>query len=132
MTEIRTQKQTVRRVVAQVLVCNGCCCGRVEKGKPEVPVDWLKAEWKRQGLLKRVQLTITACLGPCDVPNVVSLLHEDGSIWLGSVSQREQYAALIDWAVRSRDLGRLAALPEELAAHTMQSPFQPIRQTDSP
>lgn len=126
MTEIRTQKQTVRRVVAQVLVCNGCCCGRVEKGKPEVPVDWLKAEWKKQGLLKRVQLTITACLGPCDVPNVVSLVHEDGSVWLGSISRRDQYAALIEWAVRSRDLGTFAALPEELAAHTMQSPFQPV------
>lgn len=126
MTEIRTQKQTARRVVAQVLVCNGCCCGRVEKGKPEVPVDWLKAEWKRQGLLKRVQLTITACLGPCDVPNVVSLVHEDGSIWLGSISRRDQYAALIEWAVRSRDLGTFAALPEELAGHTMQSPFQPV------
>ncbi len=124
MTVGAPQKQTVRRVVAQVLVCNGCCCGRVEKGKPEVPVDWLKAEWKGRGLLKRVQLTISACLGPCDVPNVVSILHQGGSVWLGSINQREQYAALIDWAVRSRDLGTPATLPEELAARSMESPFQ--------
>ena len=28
-----------------VVVCNGCCCGRVEKGHSEVPVDLLKDSW---------------------------------------------------------------------------------------
>jgi len=62
---------TKRLVIGQVLVCQGCCCGAVERGRPEVPAEWLKAEWRRRGLLKRLQLTISGCLGPCDVPNVV-------------------------------------------------------------
>ena len=38
--------QTKRMSLLQGVVCVGCCCGRVERGKPQVPVDWLKAQWK--------------------------------------------------------------------------------------
>jgi predicted ester cyclase len=31
------------------------CCGKVERGGPEVPAEWLKQEWRRRGLLKRGQ-----------------------------------------------------------------------------
>jgi cobaltochelatase CobN len=64
---------TKRLVIGQVSVCFGCCCGRTDRGKPEVPVEWLKAEWRRRGLPKNIQLSICGCLGPCDVANVVKV-----------------------------------------------------------
>jgi hypothetical protein len=67
---------TKRRVIAQVTICSGCCYGNTERGLPAVPVDWLKSEWRKQGLLKRVQLTISGCVGPCDVPNVVVITSD--------------------------------------------------------
>jgi len=67
---------TKRKVIAQVFVCQGCCCGQVEHGRPAVPAEWLKQEWRKCGLLKRVQLTISGCLGPCDVPNVVAIVTQ--------------------------------------------------------
>jgi hypothetical protein len=38
-----------------------------------VPVEWLKQEWRKRGLLKHVQPSVSGCLGPCDVPNVVAI-----------------------------------------------------------
>ena len=72
--------QPKRLMLAQITVCQGCCCGKTEKGHPEVPVEWLKKEWKLRGLLKRVHLTITGCLGPCDVPNVVAITSFEGPL----------------------------------------------------
>src|SRR5215471_1737185 len=46
--------QTKRVLVAQVALCRGCCCGAVEKGNPEVPVEWMKGEWKKWGLKKSI------------------------------------------------------------------------------
>ena len=97
---------TKRRVIAQVLICEGCCCGHVERGRPAVPSEWLKEEWRKRGLLKRIHLTISGCLGPCDVPNVVAIVTQTETVWLGNISRQDQYQALLDWAVRSKNLGR--------------------------
>jgi cobaltochelatase CobN len=70
---------TKRLVIGHVMVCQGCCCGNTANGKPPVPVDWLKKEWRARGLLKRVQLSVSGCLGPCDLPNVVAIADEGGS-----------------------------------------------------
>src|ERR1700745_596871 len=85
---------TKRRVIAQVFVCQGCCCGQVERGRPEVPVGWLKQEWRKRGVLKRVQLSVSGCLGPCDVPNVVAIVTQTKTVWLGNISRRDQYQSL--------------------------------------
>jgi carboxypeptidase family protein len=53
---------TKRMVLGQLTVRAGCCCGNVGRGLPAVPIDWLKEEWRRRRLLKRVQLTISAAL----------------------------------------------------------------------
>jgi hypothetical protein len=105
--------KTKRLVVAQVTICRGCCCGNTERGLPEVPVEWLKDEWRRRGLLKRVQLTINGCVGPCDVPNVVVITGSAGAVWLGNISKFEDYRSLVEWAVRSRDAGEMLALPAQ-------------------
>jgi hypothetical protein len=44
--------KTKRLVIGQFSVCNGCCCGQTERGKPPVPVEWLKEEWRKRGLLE--------------------------------------------------------------------------------
>ena len=48
--------ETKRRVIGQMIVCQGCCCGATHKDRPEVPAEWLRDEWRKRGLLKRVQL----------------------------------------------------------------------------
>ena len=58
------------RVLGQIVICEGCCCGRPDKGFPPFPRDWLKQQWKDAKLNKSVQLTISGCLGPCDLANV--------------------------------------------------------------
>ena len=91
------ERRTKRKSLMQVLVCIGCCCGRVDRGKPEVPVDWLKAEWKAARLNPYIQLTISGCLGPCDLPNVVAVLTETGQQWIGQLTQRQHFEALVQW-----------------------------------
>jgi hypothetical protein len=31
--------ETKRRVIGQMIVCQGCCCGATDKDRPEVPAD---------------------------------------------------------------------------------------------
>jgi hypothetical protein len=118
--------ETKRLVIGHVAVCQGCCCGNTANGRPPVPVDWLKKEWRARGLLKRVQLTISGCLGPCDLPNVVTISNGSGTQWLGEITEFEQYRALVDWACRSRDAGELLPLPKEFHQHTLH-PFRQQR-----
>lgn len=113
---------TKRMVLGQVTVCAGCCCGDVRKGHPAVPIEWLKSEWRQRGLLKRIQLTISGCVGPCDVPNVVVITSGAGTEWLGMITEFDQYQALVAWAARSRERGALLPLPEELRQHIF-NPF---------
>jgi len=91
---------------------------------PEVPVEWLKTEWRKRGLLKRVQLTISGCVGPCDVPNVVVITSPQGEVWLGNISRFEEYRSLLEWAVRCRDAGEMLALPAQFHERRV-SPFCP-------
>ena len=115
--------KTKRLVVGQMTICRGCCCGNVERGLPEVPVEWLKSEWRKRGLLKRVQLTISGCVGPCDV-NVVVITSATGTEWLGNIARFDQYRSLLDWAVRCRDAGGMLALPRDFQECRI-SPFAP-------
>ena len=118
--------RTKRVVLAHVSLCCGCCCGAVQKGNPEVPVDWMKDEWKRRGLKKRVQLTISGCLGPCDLPNVASISSAEQTVWLGCLREFANYAALLEWASASREVGRALALSNELS----ELRFDPFRRAD--
>ena len=114
-----TAVSTKRPMLGQISVCNGCCCGQTHKGHPEVPVEWLKQEWKYRGLLKRVHLTISGCLGPCDVPNVLLITSAEGTQWLAEISQRRQYEMLADWAEQSKIADRLLPLPREFNTHRL-------------
>ena len=112
---------TKRSVIAQVLVCMGCCCGQTERGRPGVPLEFLKSEWRRRGLMKRVQLTISGCLGPCDVPNVALIVVGQETFWLGNL-EGSDYQELIDWAVLCKQANRAVGLPKSLGVHEI-APF---------
>jgi hypothetical protein len=114
--------KTKRLVVGQLTICQGCCCGDIERGLPAVPVEWLKTEWRKAGLLKRVQLTISGCVGPCDVPNVVVVTTSSGTEWVGNINTFEEYRTLLEWAVRCRDAGEMLDLPKEFRSRRI-NPF---------
>jgi hypothetical protein len=113
---------TKRLVIGHVAVCQGCRCGNTTNGRPAVPVEWLKKEWRARGLLKRIQLSISGCLGPCDVPNVVTISNENGTRWLGRITEFHQYRTLLEWAISSKDAGELLPLPNEFRRHVLH-PF---------
>lgn len=87
-----------------------------------MPAEWLREEWRKRGLLKRVKLTISGCPGPCDVPNVVAIVTRTETVWLGNISRRDQYQSLLDWASRSKSVGRAVGIPSELQAHLLEDP----------
>jgi hypothetical protein len=112
--------ETKRRVIGQLIVCQGCCCGATQKDRPAVPAEWLKDEWRKRGLLKRMQLSISGCVGPCDVPNVVVVTSPSGSQWLGNITEFNQYRSLLDWAAQSVTAGHLLELPREFKSHLLE------------
>jgi hypothetical protein len=116
---------TKRQVRGQLIFCVGCC-GRTERGMPEVPVERLKAVWRAEKLNRTIQLTISGCLGPCDAVNVALLLTPRGMRWFGRLQGAACYDAFIDWARACQTTGRLAPVPELLAGHTMEERFAPV------
>jgi hypothetical protein len=106
--------------MGQIMVCLGCCCGRPDKGHPAVPAEWLKAEWKKRLLQKKIHLSISGCLGPCDQSNVVTIITPTRSIWLGGIERQEQYRELLDWASACDRAGEIQPLPEMLQKLTFK------------
>jgi predicted metal-binding protein len=115
MSRRNAQSPTTNRMaIGQILVCMGCCCGQPDKGHPAVPAEWLKAEWKKRLLLKKIHLSISGCLGPCDRSNVVAIVTPARSIWLGGIERQDQYRELLDWASACEREGKIQPLPEPL------------------
>jgi len=104
----------------QLLLCKGCCCGKTERGLPEVPVDRIKAAWKVEKLNKTIQLTISGCLGPCERPNVAVLIDSQGTTWLGDLAGDAHYDALIRWARDSAAAGAVLPTPEVLEPYRFE------------
>jgi hypothetical protein len=111
---------TRRQALAQVVLCQGCCCGRTDRGRPEVPVARMKAVWKEEKLNAAVQLTVSGCLGPCDAANVVLLLTPGNTEWLGCLPGPGVYEAFITWARASRAAGAAVPLPAELEQYRLR------------
>jgi hypothetical protein len=105
---------------AQLVLCKGCCCGRTDRGLPEVPVERIKAAWKAEKLNRGVQLTISGCLGPCDLPNVAVLVTASGMEWYGRLDGPAHYDALIAWARSCLAAGTALPAPSSLAEHRFE------------
>lgn len=95
-------------------ICDGCCCGRVNKSNMAVPTTELKALWKEYELAQHVNLRVTSCLGPCSHANVTLVSTVDGRTWLGGISNEEQYHSLINWAKGTIEHGQQHPLPDSL------------------
>jgi len=102
------------KTLASMYVCDGCCCGRVEKGHNEVPISKLKTAWKKKQLNDKIRLTISNCLGHCSMHNVTLLKTSNGQTWLGKLNQEEHYSALVKWACNIKEQKKEIALPKIL------------------
>jgi cobaltochelatase CobN len=77
-----------------LFVCQGCCCGRTDKGFPALPLDEFKEQWKARGIRRRFHLTVSGCLGPCPLANVVLILFRGRSLWLHSINSAEDVRSI--------------------------------------
>ena len=104
-------------MAAKLYVCSGCCCGRIEKGNSEVPVEMLKSAWEEHNIDHTVELTITTCLGPCSMNNVSLLKTASRSIWLGKLNTLKHFEDLINWAKSIPEGEQFPTVPENLATN---------------
>lgn len=105
-------------LLGQIFFCEGCCCGRTDKGFPPLPKAMIKERWKSLKLNKTIQLTISGCLGPCDLANVFYFLPNEGNgEWFGGLSEQWQYETLIQWATKCQEAGSLMPIPETLKGY---------------
>jgi cobaltochelatase CobN len=72
-----------------LFVCQGCCCGQVEKGFPPLPLEEFKRQWKERGIRRRFHLTISGCLGPCPLANVILIQFLGQTVWLHSINNAQ-------------------------------------------
>jgi cobaltochelatase CobN len=98
-----------------MFVCNGCCCGRTEKGFPSLPLDEFKRQWKERGIRRRFHLTISGCLGPCPLANVILILCHGRSAWFHSINDAADVSVLYDYVERMLRAERYLDPPAELA-----------------
>jgi cobaltochelatase CobN len=98
-----------------LFVCNGCCCGRTEKGFPALPLEEFKRQWKQRGIRRRFHLTISGCLGPCPLANVVLLVFRGRSVWFHSINSAADVDLLYDYAERMLLARTYLDPPPELA-----------------
>lgn len=112
--------------LGQIFFCEGCCCGRADKGFPPLPREFIKGQWKSLNLNKTIQLTISGCLGPCDLANVCYLLAADGTgQWLGGLSESWHYETLVRWATECRSSGSFLRIPASLDCYRFTR-FDPV------
>ncbi|MCI0416032.1 (2Fe-2S) ferredoxin domain-containing protein [bacterium] len=94
------QVKEIRVLEGQLLVCLGCCCGNTDRGMPELPLAEFKQQWKERGIRLRIHLSISGCLGPCSLANVILILFGGQSIWLHSINTPQHVTAVYDYLER--------------------------------
>jgi cobaltochelatase CobN len=76
-----------------MFVCNGCCCGRTEKGFPPLALEEFKRQWKERGIRRRFHLT-AGRFGPCPLANVVLIVFRGCAAWFHSINSAEGVGTL--------------------------------------
>ena len=118
LRQIRRADGVVKEIRVQdghLFVCNGCCCGRTEKGFPALPLDDFKRQWKERGIRRRFHLTISGCLGPCPLANVVLILFRGRLAWFHSINNPADVNLLYDYVERMLLAESYLDPPPELA-----------------
>jgi cobaltochelatase CobN len=103
-----------------LFVCNGCCCGRTDKGFPALPLDEFKQQWKKRGFRRRFHLTISGCLGPCPLANVVLLQFRGRSMWFHSINHAQDVDLIYNYVERMLQGETYLEVPAELAGRQFQ------------
>jgi cobaltochelatase CobN len=112
-----------------LFVCQGCCCGRTDKGFPALPLDEFKCQWKERGIRRRFHLTISGCLGPCALANVVLIVFRGRSVWLHSINSSEDVSLIYSYVERMLLAENYLDPPAELAGRQFE---RYIVDTDTP
>lgn len=99
-----------------LFLCNGCCCGRTDKGFPPLPLESFKKQWKQRGIRRRFHLTISGCLGPCPLANVVLLQFRGRSAWFHSINHEADVNLIYDYVEQMLQEGAYLDPPAELAS----------------
>jgi len=108
--------ETIRNQEGHIFVCKGCCCGNRERGFPAVPLEEWKRQWKARGIRRRVHLTVSGCLGPCPMANVVLIIFMGESIWLQAINTAKDVTTVYDYVETLMAVGHYLPLPSGLAA----------------
>jgi cobaltochelatase CobN len=103
-----------------LFVCNGCCCGRTEKGFPALPLDEFKQQWKARGIRRRFHLTISGCLGPRPLANVVLILFRGRSAWFHSINSPGDVDLLYDYVEQMLEAESYLDPPRELSGRLFE------------
>lgn len=88
-------------------VCNGCCCGHVEKGNPAINVDGVKRAAREAGLPDS-SLSFPYCLGPCAYANVVRV-DASGQSWMFARINDDEIRAEVMAFAKAPNEGNLSA-----------------------
>jgi len=83
------ESKQIRIQDGHLFVCQGCCCGRTDRGFPPLPLDEFKRQWKKRGIRRRFHLTVSGCLGPCALANVILIQFHGQSVWFHSINNPE-------------------------------------------
>ena len=100
----------------KLLVCDGCCCGRMEKGNNAVPIEYLKNAWEENSLQNHVGLSISG-FGPLQSQQCYTDDEWNERIWLGELGTIEHYEALVEWAKSISNNQEVSNLPDLLVSH---------------
>jgi cobaltochelatase CobN len=101
---------------AHISYCfSGCCCGKTERGHAPVPAATFKDEWVRRNLRKVVHLTKAACLGPCELANVASLVFDGHATWFHSVNGAAEVRGIFDYVEMMLAADRFLLPPAQLS-----------------
>ncbi len=85
-------------------VCNGCCCGHVEKGNPVVKQDLFRSLLAEEGLDKHVTMEVPYCLGPCRMANVVKAILHGKTYWFRQVNTDADVHAVISFLKNPKEI----------------------------
>ena len=101
---------------AHIAYCfSGCCCGKTERGHAPVPAATFKDEWVRRNLRKVVHLTKAACLGPCELANVASLIFDGHATWFHSVNGATEVRGIFDYVEMMLTADRFLSPPTQIS-----------------
>ena len=123
----------IRIQEGHLFVCKGCCCGRTDKGFPTLPLEEFKIQWKKRGIRRRFHLTVSGCLGPCALANVVLIQFHGQTIWLQSINNADDVSSIYNYVEQMLLAEEYIDPPAAIAARQFQRyGFEISNRTNAP